>query len=179
MKKCLSVCVSLIFLLCSPCYAYDGATNMLDKADVKLLNDRAEWMSHTEAEQFSYILMYMPKINMVMNLPPDTFKASDVHIMASTDPAYGQACAYTDYKTGQIYLCIPKINSENLPGWGALFTLAHETRHLYQDKYNTLPYNPASVISNKEVYDNDVREKDANDFASGFVDYILGRQSVE
>ena len=148
-----------------PCFCYDNKTGALDSEDMLLLTNQMVWMNMSAEEQFKYIIQYTPRINCLLSVPIDTFPAESIHMMPENDPAYGKACAYTDYGTGQIYMDMNTIAKTGSGGWAALYTLAHETRHLYQEKYQTIPLNPQSTIYNQEVYQSDPREIDANNFA--------------
>ena len=151
----------------------------LDTTDKVLLIDDISWKWLPEQERFEYMLKFVPQINMALGVPETTFPAANVHMMSPTDPSYTKACGYTDYGTGQIYINMKKINEEAAGGWAAIYALAHEMRHLYQSKYNTIAYNPQSTIYNMSVYASDPREKDANNFAYNFTTYILNNVGVQ
>ncbi len=162
--------------MCIPCLCAEQLN--LTLTDRVLLTDKVSWDYYTEEEKFNYMLKFVPQMNVALGVPVGTFPAENVHMMKKDDPAYNKACAYTDYGTKQIYVNMSRINADSDGGWAAIYALAHETRHLYQSKYKTLPYNPAATIDNQTVYDNDPREKDANNFAYHFSTYILNCAGV-
>lgn len=147
--------------------------------DKSLLTVDLAWSEYSEQERFNYTLKYMPLINILLGVPENTFPASNVHMMKPGDPNYSLACAYTDYGTKRIYLNMKKINDEAIGGWASVFALAHETRHLYQNAYQTLPYNSKATLINHDTYVNDPRELDANAFAEQFIAFILGSINAE
>ena len=141
--------------------------------DNTLLTNNAVWMTLTEQEQFNFAIKYLPQMNALLGLPVNYFPATNVHLMQPNDVNYTLACGYTDLGTKQVYININKTNQKNEGGWSALYALAHETRHLYQSTFNTIPYNANANLSNIAVYNSDPREIDANDFARLFVNAVL------
>ena len=177
--KMIAGVVTITALFRTPCYAFDGNLNTLNKTDKALLIDDLSWKWLSEEERFEYTLKYVPQINRTLGVPTDTFPAQNIHMMEKSDPNYDRSCAYTDYGTKQIYLNMRNINQDAKGGWAALYALAHETQHLYQSRYKTLPNNPLATIDNLEIYNSDPREADANEFAYHFATYILNCVGVE
>lgn len=175
----LALTLFLSICLCIPCFCYENNPLGLNLYDKSLLSNDIAWMSLSEQDRFDYILRYVPAINTLMGLPADTFSVSNIHLMEYNDPSYNLACAYTNYNTGQIYINMNRVNLTSGGGWAAIFALAHEMRHLYQDKYNTLPYNPQATIGNNLIYTTDPREIDANAFASQVVDFVMNCVDAE
>lgn len=171
--KVLVIASVLALAMCRPCFCFENNPLGLGDHDRSLLGDNTVWMSLSERERFNYTLGFVPHINTALGLPADTFSASRVHMMTLSDPNYFLAYAYTNYTTGQIYINMGRVNEKNQGGWAAVFALAHEMRHLYQDAFNTIPLNPQASVFNMAAYSTDMREADANTFANRMVTYVL------